>query len=253
MFTTVPGNGTFQGVGDEDEVDTVVVSRDGIAGTYSIASNGYGSMTFSNAGLGNVNNLGVYVTDPALNLNDPNNTTSGLGGALIAEMDSLVGTGMVVPQTDTATASFTGTYVFGGQESNDADLFGFGEFDFIGQGSFTNLALNGNGLLSDPYDFFNTPASGTDPGALFNGTAVSDTGHLGRYTIPLQISYAFCTSPTTFSTVIYQASGDQLLWLNTDNDSVFFGFIEQQGSLTGIPAIKKSHAKKGQLKVKPQC
>ena len=60
--------------------------------------------------------LGIYMTDPNLNLIDPNNTTSGLGGALVADLDSsLNGTGVLIPQTDTATDSFAGNYAFGAQ------------------------------------------------------------------------------------------------------------------------------------------
>jgi len=58
--------------------------------------------------LGDVSLLGLYLTDPTLNLNDPNNTTSGLGGALVADLDAALagGTGMLVPQTDSSASSF---------------------------------------------------------------------------------------------------------------------------------------------------
>jgi hypothetical protein len=42
---------------------------------------------------------------------------------------------------------------------------------------------------------------------------------------------------------IYQASGTTLYWLGTDSMAVFLGPIEQQGDLTGIPAVKKPAAK----------
>ena len=94
-----------------------VVSNSSISGIYSIANggiNGYGSLTVN--GLGDFVTLGIYMTDPALNLNDPNNTAGG-GGALIADLDrNVVGTGVLIPQTDTATADFTGNYAFGAQD-----------------------------------------------------------------------------------------------------------------------------------------
>jgi hypothetical protein len=42
---------------------------------------------------------------------------------------------------------------------------------------------------------------------------------------------------------IYQASATTLYWLEFDDDAVFLGPIEQQSSLTGVPALKKPAAK----------
>jgi hypothetical protein len=254
MFT-VPTNGTFTGVGDDDEVQNgVVKSKATIAGTYSIASNGYGSLTITPGDLGGVSLLGLYMTDPALNLNDPNNTTTELGGALLADLDPAVsGTGVLIPQSDTATASFAGNYAFGAQVFNDAGSFGLGQFDFAAQGAVTSLALTGTGLVSDPFSFFSgTPSAGTDSGVAFSGTAVADSTHQGRYTIPLVISTGACSN-AQLQAVIYQASGGQLLWMNTDTDSTFFGLVQQKGSLTGLPAAKKKAAKKAPTTVKPNC
>jgi hypothetical protein len=236
MFTTVPGSGTFQGVADNDEVG-VVQSGATISGTYSIASNGYGSLKITSASLGDVKALGIYMTDPTLNLNDPNNTTSGLGGALVADLDTaLNGTGVLTPQTDTSPASFAGNYAFGSQA-----LIPGVEFDFVGQGSVAGGALSGTGLVSDPFAFFGaSPANYS--GVTFAGTASPDGTNAGRYTIPLAISVV-SGSPFDFSVVIYQASGGQLFWLDEDGSDVFFGPLEQQGSLTGLPAARKAGAK----------
>jgi hypothetical protein len=139
-FSTTATAGTFSGVGDDDEEGTVA-SGATVSGTYAISAggnrNGYGDLNFATA-LGDVSYLGIYMTDPNLNLNDPNNATTGLGGALVVDLDGSIpaGTGVLVPQTDTATTSFAGNYAFGAQDS-----FGIGEeFDFVGQGSVTNLA-----------------------------------------------------------------------------------------------------------------
>jgi hypothetical protein len=42
----------------------------------------------------------------------------------------------------------------------------------------------------------------------------------------------------TYNTVVYEASGAQLYWLdeNKNGESVFLGSLQQQGSLTGLPA-----------------
>jgi hypothetical protein len=242
MFATVPGSGTFHGVADNDEEGVMVESGTAISGTYSIASNGYGSLTITSANLGDVSALGIYMTDPNLNLNDPNNTTSGLGGALVVDLDlNLNGTGVLIPQTDTSTGSFAGNYVFGAQNYNDLSNFLGWEFDFVGQGSVTSGVLSGTGLVSDPFAFFNTSRANYS-GVPFAGTATPDGTNAGRYTIPLNIT-AVTGSPVDFQVVIYQASGGQLFWLDEDSDSLFLGPIEQQGSLTGLHAARRAGAK----------
>jgi hypothetical protein len=192
------------------------------------------------------------MTDPTLNLSDPNNTTSGLGGALIADLDDgdnpvglgLNGTGVLVSQTDTKTTSFTGSYAFAAQNYNQISASGW-EFDFVGQGSVTDLALSGTGRVSDPFSFFSGNLA--DNGVGFSGTATPDASNVGRYTIPLSITVV-TGSPVAFPAVIYQAGGGQLFWLDVGVDgdaanSVFLGPLEQQGSLTGLPAVAKGAAK----------
>ena len=122
----------FSGVADDSELSYgVLLAASPISGTYSVSSNGYGSLAIEGGGLGDVTALGIYMTDPNLNLTDPNNTTSGLGGALIADMDVPLagGTGVLIPQTDTSSASFTGNYAFGAQVINDFCC----ELDFVGR------------------------------------------------------------------------------------------------------------------------
>jgi hypothetical protein len=262
---TVPASGTAEGVADIDEEGNSV-SDQAISATFSIASNGYGSLTLTSF-LEDLSALGIYVTDPALNLSDPNNTTTGLGGALVADMDEgLVGTGVLIPQTDTSTASFTGNYAFGAQafydsdegceikanakKSNDDGCGGPWEFDFVGQGSVTAGALAGAGFINDRGYYFDGDVLNT--GATFSGTAVPDGVNPGRYTIPL-VASPVDGSPETFPVTIYQASGGQLLWVDVndyDDEDLFLGSLQQQGSLTEIPAIKKpvaqSKAKKNQ-------
>ncbi|MGA2964713.1 MAG: hypothetical protein ABSD64_00765, partial [Terriglobales bacterium] len=253
MFT-VPSSGTFTGVGDDDE-ESVIASDKAISGTYSIPAsssicgaaysgasyNGYGCLIITPGDLGDVSALGIYMTDPTLNLSDPNNTTSGLGGALLADLDSdVVGRGVLIPQTDPAKASFAGNYAFGAQDYNGLNPSSGWEFDFVGQGAVTDLAFGSGtaGLLSDP--FLTLDSGNGDPtysGATFSGTAVADTNHQGRYTIPLVID-AGAGSPVDLSVVIYQASGGELFWLSEDSNDLFFGSLQQQGSLTGLPAAK---------------
>jgi hypothetical protein len=251
MFFTVPGSGTFNGVADDNEFDNGVIAADApITGTYTVGSNGYGSLTIpvsTPPQLGDVSVLGIYMTDPSLNLLDPNNTTSGLGGALIVDLDgfTLNGSGVLIPQTDTSTASFAGSYAFGAQVYNDFHPSNFGyEFDFVGQGAVGSSALSGaTGLLSDPFFAFEATAPDGTDSAKFSGTATPDPVNAGRYAIPLNIAVA--ADPVKFNSAIYQASGTQLFWVDVDanGESAFLGSLQQQGSLAGLPAVLKAGVK----------
>ncbi|MFY9647147.1 MAG: hypothetical protein WAK29_18355 [Terriglobales bacterium] len=257
MFS-VPAAGAFSGVADDNEFNYEFIVPDApISGTYTIASNGYGSSAITAGDLGDVSVFGIYMTDPALNLNDPNNTTSGLGGALIADLDgfTLNGTGVLTPQTDTSTSSFAGPYALGAQTYNDlAPLNNGREFDLVGQGVVNpSLTLTkGLGQISDPFFAFSaTPASGTDTDVRLQGTIVPDGVNAGRYNYQLDATLSDGT-PTYFHSVLYQASGDQLFWVDVDPNgkSVFLGSFQQQSSLTGIPAVEKARSKT-QSKRKP--
>jgi hypothetical protein len=249
MFTTTPSSASFSGFADDVEFSAPNSSP--ISGNYSIAANpansGYGSLTF-NSPIGSVTSLGIYLTDPNLNLSDPNNTTSGLGGAVAAEMDAQFAgaTGILIPQTDTLASHFKGNYAFGALAFTT--LTGFGEFDFVGQGTVSSaLALKGAGLVSDPFGvLLGTPA--TYSKVKFAGTPLADTSNPGRYTMsinnptPNPLAMTITGNVFDFELSIYQASGGQLFWLNEDFSGVFLGSLQQQGSLTGLPpaAIKTS-------------
>ena len=242
IVTTPNGaNDSFTGTADDNAVG-VLDSDVSIAGTIYINPSGYCGLAI-NPGI-NMTAVGLYLTDPNLNLNDPNNPVGG-GGGLIADMDGsgIVSTGVLTPQTDATSADFTGNYAFGAQ----AFIPGVEEFDFVGQGAVASLALTGTGLVSDPFTFF-TGDTATNSAVPFAGTAVPDGVTAGRYTIPLVITLG--TTPFTESAVIYQASGGQLTWVGADDTDVLLGSLEQQGSLTGIPAAKKAVAKTTKKKTK---
>ena len=253
MFTTDTSNATLSGTADDNEVQNgIQASAASITGSYSISKavssityNGYGSLTINSGDLGDVSVLGIYMTDPNLNLSDPNNASGG-GGALLADLDGfdLNGIGIATPQTNTSAGSFTGSYAYGAQEFN-LDING-GEFDFLGQGTVSNLALSGIGMVSDPWAFFTSGT--TDSSVTFSGTAAADPSHAGRYTLPLGTSLTTTAGDDNpFSVVVYQASGDELFWLETDTDSLFLGTLQQQGSLSGLPAVEKN---RGNIKSK---
>jgi hypothetical protein len=238
----------FAGVGDDNEPDNGIISArsSAIAGTYSIAASGYGNLNIANGGLGDFTTLGVYVTDPALNLNDPNNPTGG-GGALAIDLsaDGLLpgGAGMVVPQTDNAVGDFTGTYVAGWQNFNLN--CGDCETDIIAQGSMVpGGLLSLTGLVSDPFYSFGDPDA-TSSGDTFQGTPVPDAKYLGHYIMTDKDGVKSVIDGfrgPRFNMVMFQASASQLFWLDYDIDlaTVSIGPLEQQGSLAAVPGLASS-------------
>jgi hypothetical protein len=236
MLNTVPNSGSFSGVGDLDE-EGAVISGGTISGTYKIAANGYGTMNISGVDLGDVTTVGLYLIDPQVNLLDPNDTASDLGGALIADIDPLVnGAGFLLPQTDTATSSFAGHYAFGVHEYSALGQAGW-ELDLLGEGPVTSGILNGKGILSDPSLFFGGPAT-TYSGVNFTATTVPDSNHAGRYTLSGNgfVVGLGATPDSKYKTVaVYQASGEHLLIMDEDLFTLFLGIFEQQTSLSGIP------------------
>jgi hypothetical protein len=252
QFTADADGATFSGVADlNDLVRAVQLTASPINGTYAMAANGYGSLTFNESDFGDdVETLGVYAVDPTLNILDPNDSTdtADLGGALTAEMDAnLVGVGSIVPQTpaDLVLADFSGFYAFGAQgDTTEGD-----EFDFVGTATVTPGATTGTfvgeGALSDPANALGTGGV-TSSTATFNATVTPDPVNAGRYTLgPLAV--ASSNTPPDFdafnfdTVTAYQASGGQLFWLEVDTDSYFLGPIELGTAPAG--GARKAQAK----------
>ena len=247
MFTTTAPSASFSGIADDAELTNgFLVTASPISGNYSIGSNGYGSLTITSGSLGDMTLLGIYLTDPNLNLSDPNNTSTGFGGAVVADMDTTLpggGAGVVIPQTDTSAASFAGKYALGGQAY--ATSLTFGEFDFVGVSNVKNSNLSGTGLLSDP--LLTLGAQPTNSPVTFAGTPLADATNPGHYTMsstnPTPNPFRIRVSGVThkFDVGMYQASGGQLFWLDGTTDTtltlvnIFLGSMQQQGSLKGIP------------------
>jgi hypothetical protein len=249
----VPSGTNFSGVADVNEPDPGVGFADAqtISGTYSIATNGYGSLNITSATLGPVSVLGIYATDPTLNLNDPNNTTSPgpgsiLAGAVVVDLDTdVAGSGVLVPQTDTATTSFAGNYALGLQDL----VPDTGEFDFAGNATAATGSLSGAGILNDPADVLQTTEPLVNSGTSFTSTLVSDGVDQGRYLLdPINVIVGDGAATITYQAIVYQANGGQLLWMENGadgNDSVFTGLIQQQTLPLGA-AARKAAVKKTQ-------
>jgi hypothetical protein len=237
--------GTFTGEGDTDNGVTVV-SASPLTGTYTIATNGYGSLSITNTGLGAVTTLGLYTTDPTLNLYDPNNTTSGQGGALVLEMDDALtaGAGIVVPQAATTAASdLNNSYAFGAQDYNSNSTLPSGnpgwEFDLVGQGSFSSLAFAGTGKVGDPFGYFVSGSSAGYTAVPFSGTATGPDA-AGRYAIGLSVGVV-SGSPNSFAVAMYEANSGFVFWMDEDIGSLWLGSLEMQAA-TVSPFNRKGTA-----------
>ena len=253
QFTTTPSKtstSTFAGVADDNELgNATFVSAAPISGSYTMGTNGYGSLTITAGQLGSISVLGLYLTDPNLNLNDPNNSSGG-GGGLLVDLDPnqnanatlAGGTGFVTPQTDTSTASFNGNYAAGWQYFDLTGAYCC-EVDTGAQGTVTAGTMNLTGLVSDPFDVLT--GSPTTSGDGYLGTPFADSANPGRSTMfstnatPNPLKVTIGSKTLDYNVVVYQASGEQLFWLDADSTDVFLGPVEQQGSLNGIPAVRK--------------
>jgi hypothetical protein len=240
----------FTGEGDIDEEGTLIVapsapSTPNVTANYTIGTNGYGNIN-GISGLGDENYLGLYMTDPRLNLLDPNNTSGG-GGGLILDLTGggLSGTGVVVPQATTLAATdLNNSYGFGAQSYYAFDAPS-GELDYVGQGTFASLALTGTGDISDLYGVLNDGTPGEYTAIPFAGTAAApDTA--GRYTYPSATPLTFgpvVTGGNTFTatTVMYEASGSLVFWIDEDAGDLWLGTFQAQSA----SSLKAMHVKHG--------
>jgi hypothetical protein len=237
---------TFTGVGDLNDLFGSLLPAAHITGTYTLAANGYGTMTFNaigaSPGFGDVVTLGLYAVDPTINMLDPNDTTNAGGGVLLAEMDTnLAGTGVLIPQTDTTFAEFTGAYTFGAGGLTGAPA----GFDFLGEATVAAGSLSGTGAVSDPFAAL-TSTAGEFSTVTFTGTATADADNAGRFTFdPLALSGTGFTSPVNSSFTAYQANASQLFLVQMDSNIESHGAIEEN---TLAPAAGARPAKSNNQK-----
>lgn len=228
------------GVADVNEAGTLnSPSPAPITGFIAAATNGYARIIISSDNLLGITSLGTYLTSPSLNLIDPNNTTSGTGGALLADLDgNFPGTGFLVTQFSPPPTSFSENFGFGAQVFNGGNNNGW-EVDFLGQTPISSLTFGSPspGFLNDPFATLSSVLKST---VTFTGIVNPDGANPGRYTMEesshLIATYNGMTVP--FSTVIYQASGEYLTWMEFDDNSVFSGSLQQLTSATAaaVPA-----------------
>ena len=266
-------NATFTGEGDDDELGIVMATGTpgGVAGNYSFSPIvlGYGSMT-NVTGLGSIHKLGLYATDPKLNLLDPNNTTAAnLGAALILDLDDFAqGTGIVVPQGSIASdgSDLNHSYGFGAQAYTGSSDGSWPtgnpgwEYDFVGQGTFASLVFTtGTGGpptpadISDPYAFFVLGTPDEYKAVPIAGTAAAPDA-AGRYAFPSATPFAVgpiggADGPTkNFTVVMYEAGPGLVFSIDEDDFSEWLGTFQEKSA----SPLKAMHVKRGPL-VKSQA
>jgi hypothetical protein len=221
QFTTDGAGNITAGVADLNAFGTVTTSS--LAGsTYSVSGSARGTVTTQGGQTYN-----VYLTDPNLNLLDPNNP-SGAGGALLLETDAATTLGVVIPQTDT-TASISGAYaVLLSDQANPPNS----------DGGFTGQFTASGGSFSGEGDFQGSGTNNATPiiGPL-TGTYTADGANPGRFTGTITTAPAFPlanvgdTTPGTENVSFYLANGTQGFVVETDSLAPVFGLIEVQGTI----------------------
>jgi hypothetical protein len=235
----------------------------GVAGNYSFSSKvlGYGSLT-DITGLGSIHRLGLYATDPKLNLLDPNNTTAAnLGAALVLDLDDFAqGTGIVVPQGTIASdgSDLNHSYGFGAQAytvgSWPTGNVGW-EYDFVGQATFASLVFTAGtsgpptpAEISDPFAYFVTGTPDQYADVPIAGTAAAPDA-AGRYAFPSATPFAVgpvggADGPTVdFTVVMYEAGPGLVFSLDEDTFSEWLGTFQEQSA----SSLKAMHVKRGPL------
>jgi hypothetical protein len=233
-----PTLGSFSGVADVNEsVDGgPIVTNEPFSGTYSIATDGRGSFTFTAPPTDDIAVFGVYAVDPQLNILDPNNSVAGLtGGALFVELDAnLIGNGLLIPQvtsTGPVLTDIAADVVFGAQGNGlvepGADQ-SIAEFELLGAAATDAGAFEGEGFIDDPAGILTGTVVG-DPNSTFSATFTDDSGGIGRYTSGsggFVAASPILDQSIDFTVTAYDANGNQLFWIETDEDRTWGGSIQ---------------------------
>jgi len=207
--------------------------------TYSLAGSVRGMITGPNGQTYN-----VYLTDPNLNLLDPNNSSGG-GGALLLETDATYSAiGTLVPQASPSSATFAGPYglLLSDQNGPPNSDGGFvGDFvvsptatTFSGEGAFQGQGTNSATLIVGPV----------------SGSYAADAANPGRFTGVITTTPAFpngaiaSTAPGSEIVSFYLANGSQGFVVETDTVAPVTGLVELQTSPpTPQPAVRRIYPK----------
>jgi hypothetical protein len=221
---------------------TIATTDISLAGsTYLFSGSPRGTLTTPSGQIYN-----VYLTDPNLNLLDPNNP-NGAGGALLFEANNPSAPygnaiGLAIPQATPAPAALAGSYAI--LLSNQSNLGGCCSYD----GGFTgDFAVS----TTTPYTFSGEgdfQGTGTNNATLttgpLTGTFTANTNNPGQFTGTITTTPSFPfgiggTTPGTENVDLFLANGSQGFIIETDTMAPIFGAIEAQGTITGAAAAKR--------------
>ncbi|MGC1684016.1 MAG: hypothetical protein WA734_00200 [Candidatus Acidiferrales bacterium] len=214
QFTTDATSTFTAGVADINEGDGTPVLAGALTGdTYTVNTDGYGSVQLLGTTTDTLANYGVYLVDPTLNVVDPNNT-SGAGGAVMLDLDvDNLGSGFVVPQA--ASPTFVGNYAII-KDGTYATVAGTDlAFDLVG-----HVVSDGVSMVTgtvDENDIYNT---GLNPSVTFSATYTPDTTNPGRSTSSVVINGGTADNITS-----YTASSALVVDVNMDSSAVAVGIV----------------------------
>lgn len=210
------GAGAVSGFADVNENGASTAAA--FTGTYTMASDGYGSVTIAPGNTQDMSALGLYLTDPTINFADPNSTATAGGGlfGILLDLDTkIVGSGeLLVPAAQTALP--TGNFAQGLQSTNNNH-----EVDAIGFASITGTTITG---AEDLNDLLNTGLKVTLTSNSSSALA-ADTNNAGRSRVTISLAN---TPAQTLNLVLYQVSPTQFLTVELDSAQFGSGFLEQQ-------------------------
>jgi hypothetical protein len=255
QFATDNAGNITSGLADDNELDNGIQSfgNDITGSTYDLVTsgtNGYGSMTLTNNN--SISLLGVYMVDPALNINDPNNAAADVGGALVVDLSpsgvTPGGMGVITPQTDTTAADFSGSYAAGFQDFNyfTSAVCSDCEFDMVGPFTMASGgALSTASIGADDSDPLGTISGVQSIGDTYNSTPQSVAA--GYFTMldsnstPNPLNATIDGLSGFFDVDIFQASDTTLYWINVDatDTSVFLGTLQAQSSVAKARAAHR--------------
>jgi hypothetical protein len=218
------------------------------AGAISISGSARGTLTTPSGQIYN-----IYLTDPNLNLLDPNNP-SGAGGALLFEANNPSAPygnaiGVMIPQSTPAPASLAGSYAI--LLSNQSNLGSCCSYDGGLTGDFT-VSTTTPGTFSGEGDFQGT---GTNNATLttgpLTGTFTADLNNPGHFTGTITTTPSFPygiggTTPGTENVDFFVANGSQGFIVETDTLAPIFGVVEAQATITGAAAVKRPRVQQQQ-------
>lgn len=247
---TSDGGGTFTvGIMDLNDSGNGVLNL-GLSltgSTYSIAGSPRGTITGPSGQTYN-----IYLTDPNLNLLDPNNPSGG-GGALILETDDTFSTvGMVIPQAASAAATLQGPYALLLSDQNNPPNYDGGYTGSFGTSSTAPGTFSGEGHFQGSGQNSATPILGP-----LSGTFGPDASNPGRFTGTISTTPAFPngaldgTTAGTEQVSYYLANDSQGFVVETDNMAPVTGVVELQPSDPPMGAAGRRQVR-GVQRARPQ-